>query len=137
MKKLFLFIFVFITLISNVYAEDKTDLIKNARSGVLMDSSSGKILFEKDKNLKIEEIITQVNIGLDKPFYEEVKKIKVAQTKYVLVNKYNYLDKEYTPDNLVNLGRIRLVKCAADAFTELVNAAKEEDYFIRSVFEKR
>ena len=86
-----------------------------------------------NKNLKIEEIITQVNIGLDKPFYEEAKKIKVAQTKYVLVNKYNYLDKEYTPDNLVNLGRIRLVKCAADAFTELVNAAKEEDYYIRGV----
>ena len=76
-----------------------------------------KVYKEKNKNLKIEEIITQVNIGLDKPFYEEAKKIKVAQTKYVLVNKYNYLDKEYTPDNLVNLGRIRLVKCAADAFT--------------------
>ena len=92
-----------------------------------------KVYKEKNKNLKIEEIITQVNIGLDKPFYEEAKKIKVAQTKYVLVNKYNYLDKEYTPDNLVNLGRIRLVKCAADAFTELVNAAKEEDQYIRGV----
>lgn len=92
-----------------------------------------KVYKEKNKNLKIEEIITQVNIGLDKPFYEEAKKIKVAQTKYVLVNKYNYLDKEYTPDNLVNLGRIRLVKCAADAFTELVNAAKEEDHYIRGV----
>ena len=83
-----------------------------------------KVYKEKNKNLKIEEIITQVNIGLDKPFYEEAKKIKVAQTKYVLVNKYNYL---------VNLGRIRLVKCAADAFTELVNAAKEEDHYIRGV----
>ena len=53
LKKLFLFIFIFITLISNVYAEDKTDLIKNARSGILMDSSSGKILFEKDKDERV------------------------------------------------------------------------------------
>lgn len=36
-----------------MYAEDKTDLIKNARSGVLMDSSSGKILFEKDKDERV------------------------------------------------------------------------------------
>lgn len=92
-----------------------------------------KIFKEKNKSFKIEKIITYVNIGLDKPFYKNAKKIKVAQTKYVLVNKYNYLDQEYIPDNLVNLGRIKLVKCAADAFTELVNAAKKEDYYIRGV----
>lgn len=53
MKKIFLFLFIFTILISKVYAEDKTDLIKNARSGILIDSSSGQILFEKNKDERV------------------------------------------------------------------------------------
>lgn len=88
---------------------------------------------KENKNLKIEQIITYVNIGLDKPFYENASLSKKTSTKYVLVNKYNYLSKNYIPENLVNLGRIKLVKSSADAFTELVNSALKENLFIKGI----
>lgn len=55
MKRLFyFFVFVLLFSITNTYAQDsKADLIKNARSGVLMDASSGQVLFEKDKDKRV------------------------------------------------------------------------------------
>lgn len=55
LKRLFyFFIFGLLFSITSTYAQDsKADLIKNARSGVLMDASSGQILFEKDKDKRV------------------------------------------------------------------------------------
>ena len=52
MKK-FLLCFIFLTVFSvyNVYAEE--NLIPNAISGVLMEESTGKIIFEKDKDKQV------------------------------------------------------------------------------------
>lgn len=49
MKK-FLFCCIVLLLPSSVFAED---LISNAKSGLLMEASSGKIIYEKDKDLKV------------------------------------------------------------------------------------
>ncbi len=55
LKRLFCFlILVLLFSVTSTYAQDsKADLIKNARSGVLMDASSGQILFEKDKDKRV------------------------------------------------------------------------------------
>lgn len=49
MKK-FLFCCIVLLLPSSVFAED---LISNAKSGLLMEANSGKIIYEKDKDLKV------------------------------------------------------------------------------------
>ena len=52
MKKIFLFLLIFFTITVNVYANDE-NVIKNATSGLLMEASSGKVLFEKAKDKKV------------------------------------------------------------------------------------
>lgn len=53
MKKTICFLFVFFLLITNVYANNEEKLIENANSGILIEASSGEILFEKKKDEKV------------------------------------------------------------------------------------
>lgn len=53
MKKTICFLFVFFLLITNVYANNDEKLIENANSGILIEASSGEILFEKKKDEKV------------------------------------------------------------------------------------
>ena len=55
MKKIiFLLLLFFIFMCSYVvYAKEEDTLIQNARSGLLMDFSSGKIIYEKNKDEKV------------------------------------------------------------------------------------
>lgn len=52
MKKIFLFCFMFIFLIGSISATD-IGLAKNSESAVLIEASTGKILFEKEKDKKM------------------------------------------------------------------------------------
>lgn len=52
MKKIFLFCFMFIFLICSISATD-IGLAKNSESAVLIEASTGKILFEKEKDKKM------------------------------------------------------------------------------------
>lgn len=91
----------------------------------------------KNKELKTEEIIKRVNIGLDKPYYTDPKKTPYQNKDYILVNKYIYMDDNYIPDNLEDLDQsysrsgMKLVNTAKNALEEMVNAAKSEGYNIR------
>ncbi len=70
---------------------------------------------EKD----IKKAIIYVNVGLDKPFYENAKKTTRLQQLDILVNKYNYIDKDYVPNNLKNIpgyANIKMIDEAADNF---------------------
>ena len=53
MKKFFVIFFVIFFSISKVYANDDTGLIKGAKSGILMEATSGKIIYEKNKDEKV------------------------------------------------------------------------------------
>ena len=50
MKKIVLLIIVFMSFSSKVYAQE---LLENAKSGILIESSSGKILYEKNKDERL------------------------------------------------------------------------------------
>jgi len=56
--------------------------------------------YENNKNLSFEQIVTYVNIGLDYGFYNYIKKADIKKNNLVLVNKFNFLDKDYIPNNL-------------------------------------
>lgn len=51
MKKLFLFVFIFLFLLLNVFGEE-VDIAPHAKSAILVESSTGKILFSKDAHSK-------------------------------------------------------------------------------------
>ena len=91
---------------------------------------------EKNFNLSIQQVVIDVNIGIDYPYYENVKKAKYLNKDYILVNKYNYLNKNYVPNNLKTISKsyakdnMMMVKDAAYAFETMARDAKSEGYSI-------
>lgn len=87
---------------------------------------------KQNPNLSIKDIITYVNIGIDKPYYTNTKPSENLNTNLVLVNKYNYLTEDYIPENLEELGLdyarsgMQLVSEAKEAFETLSQEAKKD-----------
>lgn len=90
---------------------------------------------ERNPNDDYEKIILLVNIGLDKPFYSDIKIIDAPHSTDVLVNKYNKLPDDFAP-NLVEIppelctpgmGRQYLREDAKEAFEKMHYDAKELD----------
>lgn len=84
---------------------------------------------EKHSNLDYQTVVTRVNIKLDKEFYTDTEPVKNPDSLYVVVNKYNYLDSSFVPKNLkplFNNSSASMVEEAADAYKELVEAAKKD-----------
>ena len=94
---------------------------------------------EKNKDLSNEEVVIRVNIGLDKDEYTYTYKSKNLDTSYILVNKYNYLEKDYAPKNLeeidskYSLPGKKLNHDARIAFENMARSAKEEGLNIRAI----
>lgn len=89
--------------------------------------------YQKDNpNLSVENIVTYVNIGIDKPYYTNTKPSKNLNTNLILVNKYNYLTEDYIPENLEPIdiayarSGMQLVSEARSAFEILSEDAKKE-----------
>ena len=91
---------------------------------------------EKNKDLSIEKVITNVNIGLNYDYYTHTKATKDLNTNTILVNKYNYLTEDYVPENLQTVDKkyssktLQLVDYAKEAFEELSKAASKENYTV-------
>ena len=90
-----------------------------------------------NSDLSIEDIVTRVNLNLDKDSYTDTIPSTNLNTNYLLVNKFNYLDSSYIPNNLELLDNsyskscIYLVKEAKDNLERLINDAKNEGMNIR------
>ena len=56
--------------------------------------------YNNNRNLDFEEIVTHVNIGLDKGFYNSVKNANLSKANLVLINKFNKLNFNFKPNNL-------------------------------------
>ena len=90
----------------------------------------------------LEDVIFRVNIGLDKPFYEDVATIKDPYLLLVLVNKYNQLPVSFTQYNLVNMNKAYtandgkqylLAGSAYEKYVEMADAARKEGLSMRVV----
>lgn len=90
-----------------------------------------------NSSLDNSDIVTRVNLNLDKEIYTDTVQATNLNTNYVLVNKFNYLDSDYIPNNLELLDNsyaksgIYLVKEAKDMLEKLIAAAKEDGLNIR------
>lgn len=87
---------------------------------------------KENPNLSVENMVTYVNIGIDKPYYTNTKKAENLNTNLILVNKYNYLTEDYIPENLEPIdiayarSGMQLVREAKEAFETLSEDAKKE-----------
>lgn len=88
--------------------------------------------YKSNKELSINDIVTRVNLGLDYDFYTHTKKAKDLNKDYILVNKYSYLEEDYTPSNLEIIPEeyarsgMRLVKNAKEAFVSMAREARRD-----------
>lgn len=158
MKNIIIYVIIAICLISGIWIgitnnkeekKEKNQLTEKLELKELKNMSK-KIDYFQDKNLdryitykkenqelKIEDIIKRVNIGLDKPYYTDTKKTPYQNKDYILVNKYIYMDDNYIPDHLEDLdlsysrSGMKLVNTAKIALEKMVNAAKKDGYNIR------
>ena len=86
----------------------------------------------KNPNLSIETIVTYVNIGLDNPYYTYTNKAKDLNKITIIVNKYNYLTRDYVPKNLESIplsyarSGMKLVNVEKDAYVEMAKAAEKQ-----------
>ncbi len=94
---------------------------------------------QKNPDLSIEKVITNVNIGLNNKYYTNTKPSKYLNTERILVNKYNYVTEDYIPENLQIVSSkyssktVKLVSYAKEAFEELAAAAEKENYTINAM----
>ena len=93
--------------------------------------------YKNKYNLSDKDTIIRVNIGLNKPFYTNVKESCYEKDLSILVNKYNYLDKNYKPKDLMsfysNGKEIQIRNIVYKNFQDMANAAKKEKLNIRII----
>lgn len=91
----------------------------------------------KNPDLSMEDVVTYVNIGLNRDFYSDSVTISNPDNILVLCNKYNKLPDDYVPADLVEVttsnsavSGLKLRKEAAEAFDKLCAGAKTDGYTI-------
>jgi len=94
------------------------------------------IEYASNNVLTKEEIVTYVNIGLDNDFYTEYNDVKEFNNQ-MLVNKYNKLPENYTPENLTQIDseyatndKQMATKEVVDAFVKMADDMKQENLHI-------
>lgn len=88
---------------------------------------------EKNK-FSPKQIVMNVNIGLDKEFYTDIKEVSNPHDKLVLVNKYNSLPKNFEANNLITFSSNysynsqKMEKTAAENIIALIDEARNKGY---------
>lgn len=153
-KNILIYIIIMILLIIGITIgttkkEHKKEIKPTKKEETIVDKMK-KIDFYNDKyknryqsyqkeynNLSLEDIITRVNLSLDKAPYEDTKKTPYPNTDYILVNKHIYMGEDYIPENLEDLdpnyarSGMKLVKNAKRALEQMVKHAKNDGFTIR------
>ena len=95
--------------------------------------------YEKNNDLPLNIVISNVNSNIDKTKYEDIKETNLKEDILVLVNKYYYLKEGYTPSDLITLTskynsgiNSKMRKEAADAFMQMSDAATLDNITIKN-----
>lgn len=90
---------------------------------------------EKNPDLLEAEVIWRVNTDLDYEFYKKISQVENPQAITTVVNKYNKLDKDFVPDDLVLMEgedqEFYLRKEAYEAFLKMRQAMNDLDLTIK------
>ncbi len=83
-----------------------------------------KLMEEED--IKVEDAIMNVNIGIDKPFYTDIKTVSNPDDLLVLVNKYNALPSGIEPSDLIDVEGEQMQREAGEAMLKMVSDIRSE-----------
>ena len=94
--------------------------------------------YNNHKDDKISHIVSIVNVCADEDYYDKdtVKKTDISKKKLMLVNKFNYLDENYAPDDIVKVsvqfayGDNEIKKEVYEKFRSMYNDAKKEGLYL-------
>ena len=107
----------------------------------IKDNLSRYIEYYNKTNYPANDIIKNVNSNIDYEFYTNTTPTDTSKGYLMLVNKYNYLDNSYVPNNLVTINPIhgysnQLEEIAYNAFIKMYDDAKKEglNLFISSPY---
>ena len=87
---------------------------------------------ENNPTISTKQVIKDVNMNLDLTHYKDKIPARNLNNKFILVNKYYYLEEDYIPNDLEEINKqyalnnMKMVKEAKDAFEEMSKAAKKE-----------
>lgn len=91
------------------------------------------ISYKESNDYSYEEVVTFVNIGLDKDFYDEYTTVKDFD-ETMLVNKYRNLPEDYEPKDLTTIDteyatdeNQKAAKVTVDAFMEMAHEAEKQN----------
>ena len=77
--------------------------------------------YKKENNIDYENIVINVNIGLNKNYYEDANTVSKFSIT-MLVNKYNGLDKDFIPSDLVSVAKEYAIDSKQKANREMYEA---------------
>ena len=133
-------------ILSKISSNNINKYLLNKKYNNLLDFMSSKYFklsnisryqnyYDKNK-YDFDKTIIYVEIGLDNKFYTNMKKSNINDGILILVNKYNYVNKNYNA-KLTKLkkgyGSGSLNKEAANYFYKMVDAAKDDNIKLKSV----
>lgn len=88
---------------------------------------------KKDSKKSLQEVVSIINVGADKDWYEKPTKTDLSKEELMLVNKFNFLEKSYQPKDITEIALSysydgnSIKKEAYDAFTTMADKAEKED----------
>lgn len=85
-KRFFLLLFALLLLPVNIKAEENAELIKNATSGLLMEQSTGEIIFEKEKDKQVA-VASMTKMVAQTIILENIESGKIKWDDIVSVSK--------------------------------------------------
>jgi len=101
---------------------------------LITDNIDRYISYQKEhKDVSTKDIVAIVNVNGDYDHYTNTSETNIDDDLLMLVNKYNYLSKDYKPQNIVDVknwycyGNAQLREDAYDAFIDMFNSAQKDD----------
>lgn len=96
------------------------------------DRKDEYLKYKEETGLSLKDAIIRVNIGLNHPFYTNTK-ITKDEGILTIVNKYNYVSRDYVPNNLIEVNNLKINKEAYDNFLLMKNDIEKEGLNIRII----
>ena len=93
--------------------------------------------YNKNKKLSYDEVVRRVNSNIDYEFYTDSNKADTSKGMYTLVNKFYYLEENFTPQDIVSTepkysrDTAKLNKTAYENFVKMADAARKENLTIK------
>lgn len=81
------------------------ELVKLLKQKYFIKENFDKYLkyMDNHKKINLKNVVVLVNVGRNEEYYKKVVETNVSKNELMLVNKYNYLSKTYTPKDVVDV----------------------------------